>query len=56
MKKLIFAVFLGFMVSSFGCGQPGPEMGSEGTYGGPCREDGSCDEGLKCVYHVCREG
>ena len=44
------------LVSWAGCGAQEPEMGSEGTYGGPCHSDGSCDEGLKCVYHVCKEG
>ena len=56
MKKLIVVVFLGWLVSWAGCGAQEPEMGSEGTYGGPCHSDGSCDEGLKCVYHVCKEG
>ena len=56
MKKLVVVLFLGSMLSWSGCGQPGPELGSEGTYGGPCRDDGSCDEGLKCVYRVCKEG
>ena len=55
MNKLIVVVFLGWIVSWVGCGAPGPEMGSAGTYGGPCRSDGSCDEGLKCVYHVCKD-
>ena len=56
MNKVAIVVFLAWAVLSVGCGAPEPEMGSEGTYGGPCYEDGSCDEGLKCVYHVCKEG
>ena len=55
MNKLIVVVFLGWLLSGVGCGEPGPEMGSTGTYGGPCHSDGSCDEGLKCVYHVCKD-
>ena len=55
MNKVAIVVFLTWAVLSVGCGAPGPEMGSGGTYGGPCNADGSCDEGLKCVYHVCKE-
>ena len=56
MNKVASVVFLAWAVLSVGCGAAEPEMGSEGTYGGPCYEDGSCDEGLKCVYHIFKEG
>ena len=37
------------------CGGQEPELGSRGTYGGPCLADGTCNQGLECVYHVCKE-
>lgn len=54
MLKFVIFLSLGWGVAISGCGSGGPEDGSMGTYGGPCRSDGSCDEGLTCTYHVCR--
>ena len=53
--KIALVLCLGWFVSTAGCGGNEAEMGSMGTYGGPCHADGTCDEGLKCVYHVCKE-
>lgn len=29
--------------------------GTAGHYGGECNPDGSCDKGLVCQHHVCKE-
>ena len=56
-KRVKFIACLGlvwvFLLA--GCGSSGPELGTPGAYGGPCLEDGSCNTGLKCVDHVCKE-
>ncbi len=53
--RTVFIVGVCVIFGLSGCGASEPEMGSAGTYGGPCLSDGSCDEGLKCVYHVCKD-
>ena len=52
--KVVFVLGLGLFLAVAGCGSGGPEAGSPGAYGGPCSEDGTCDEGLVCVNHVCK--
>ena len=48
---LLFATII--LVAGFT--SSGPEAGSPGAYGGACLSDGTCDEGLECVDHVCKE-
>ena len=52
--KLVLVLCLGLFFAAAGCGSGGPEAGSPGAYGGPCSVEATCDEGLVCVNHVCK--
>ena len=54
--KMLFAGLVTLVLFGVSCGDEGPKMGSPGAFGGTCKADGTCDAGLQCVDHVCKDG
>ena len=55
MKLKLGCLGVAIALGLLACGGQEPELGSRRTYGGPCLADGTCNQGLECVYHVCKE-
>ncbi len=53
--KILVAGLAALVLFGVGCGDPGPKMGTQGAFGGECKADGTCNAGLQCVNHVCKD-